>query len=271
MGLQHTAALLIAAPLFAQAGASENVFLAGQDRATGGAAQSASFRAHVVVSTGMTLGTAASSSFKLEGGLAATFDAPVVGRPWLVGARPVRVLPVGGPTLELFGTELDLGASPSLSIGGQVASITGRAHHRLMATCPAQPTPGWVDARFASSAGATDLGQACGVLPMLTTETTPAPDEPFTLVFQGTPNDTAILALGIGTGPPIRLGAIRYGLALNPAVLVILAALPIPATGEFRLPVPAAAWVGPLYAQALFANSGSPYAPGSFSNVLVFR
>ena len=41
--------------------------------------------------------------------------------------------------------------------------------------------------------------------------------------------------------------------------------------GEVRMPIPAVGYAaGTIYVQALFGTTNSGYAPGSFSNVLVF-
>ena len=70
---------------------------------------------------------------------------------------------------------------------------------------------------------------------------------------------------------PAPIPGFLYGLALHPATVVLLPGFTIlPASGEFRFPIPAANYVGPIYAQALFGSTNPGYAPGSFSNVLTF-
>ena len=75
-----------------------------------------------------------------------------------------------------------------------------------------------------------------------------------------------------GPVQPLAIPGFLYGLALNPAVLLFLPGFQIlPASGEFRFPIPATGYAaGSIYVQALFATQNPGYGPGSFSNVLVF-
>ncbi len=261
---------LLSGAVTGQAAASKTVFLAGHERASGGSSQSTTYRVQCSTGAGAVIGRASSTSFVVDGGFGAGLEAPVTGRPWLTGLREIFATPVGSAMVSLYGTELDLGPSPVLTLGGQTTTAGSRERHRITTTLPPQPVPGWRTASLANPLGQSSLVDGIGILPMVFTEPSAvAPNMDLQLVFKGTQGDSVVFAIGLGQAAPTPMGGFRYGLALNPLIFFVFPILD--PSGEFRLAIPSSPWMGPLFAQALFTSTNPGYAPGSFSNVYVFR
>jgi hypothetical protein len=265
--------LAAAAPLGAQdapaAASSSTYFLQSFASAGGGTAQS--FQHLLDGALGACTGTTSSSRHQLVAGFTASLDTQAPGEPWLSAVSPRFVALRSGATVDLHGTALDQGGSLSVKIGGQaVTNVQSRLGHKMAVTVPDQPAPGWQPVEVTSSAGSTVLAAGIGILPMILTEPAAASEVPFGIVFKGSQGDTVVWALGIAPAAPLPLGGFGYGLALNPALILVLPGFGITgAQGELKMRFPATTYpTGSVYLQALFATANPHYGPASFSNVL---
>ena len=265
------AAVSLGGGLAAQAAAaSRNYLLASHEQASGATSNSTSYQLSCAVGAGVVASHAKSASYVLLGGYTATLDLKTTGQPWLTGVTPRFATPKGGAAVTLFGSELNLGTGVTVKIGGQAATVGVRTNGRITTKLPFQPAPGWQPVSVtAPGFGTSTLPEAIGILPMIFTDPAPAPNVAFDFVFKGSQGDNVILAVGLTAGPPAPLGGLLYGLVLNPIVVVAVFPIANP-TGELRFPVPPINFRGTLFAQALFITSNPGYAPGSFSNFLVF-
>jgi hypothetical protein len=256
-------------PAGSSSASSANYFIASRQPVSGGAAQSQSYALVGCVAGG---GNVQSTSFRLDGGFAASLTTPTFGSPWLAAARPRFATPRSAVTVTLLGTGLDLGSNPAVRVGGVPAPVTARSGDSLQVTLPSQPAPGWQGIELTNSGGTSILAQGIGILPMIYCDPPAATSTPFRLVFKGSQRDTVVWALGIGATNPVPLSGFGFGLGLSTAVLFVMpGASVLPASGELALPIPASAYVpASIYAQALFLSTDPGYAPGSFSNVLRF-
>ncbi len=263
-------AAMAAADLSAQAASSRNYVLSSNDRTSGGTSQSSNYRLHGVVGFSTSAGRGTSASHIVEAGHAAMTTVPTSGAPWITAVRPLRTPLRGKANLQLFGTELDLGPAPVITIGGQTATIGSRTRGVLNAQLPIQPVPGWQPVEIRHNLGTTVLRRGIGILPMVETESVPASGVPFSLVFRGTKGDRIVWAIGLGSSTPSQLPGIFYGFALNPSLFIVLSGLAIAGDdGVLRLPFPATAYpTGKVYIQAMFISTNPGYAPAAFSNVV---
>jgi IPT/TIG domain len=210
------------------------------------------------------------SKFALGAGFAAGLDVSIGSTPVVSTVLPRHPTMRGREALTIHGANLDAGTAPVLKIGGQPATILTRSKDKITARLPIQPAPGWRAVQLRSSLGTAALPRAVGALPMLESRPAAASGVPFAIAFRGTKGDVILWALGIGESAPVALPGIHYGLALNPAVLLILPGLSITsARGEFVLPFAATTYpTGTLFVQAVFSTSNPGYGPAAFSNVL---
>ena len=123
---------------------------------------------------------------------------------------------------------------------------------------------------LSTSSGTTTLPRGVGVLPMVYVEPPPARRRGFDLVFHGSRGDQVLWAVGIApAAAPLPISGMHYGLAIDPAVLLVLpGATILDPSGQWRLPFPATDTPVSVYLQALFVSSDPAYAPGAFSNLL---
>ena len=267
---------LLAAGLAAQA-SSDNYVLTSIQHAPGVESFSFTYRMVASLGGGVVPERAKSINYELVGGFCARLDVDPTGKPWLLGVLPRYVTPKSAAKLWLHGSSLKLGPTPTIKIGGLAANVDTRENHLITTKLPfnagpiSKPEPGWQPVTVSNTFGTTTLPEGIGILPMIYTEPAPAPNVKFDLVFKGTKGDQVIWVLAALPAPPVALGSLLYGLAVNPGTMVILPGFTIfSPSGELRFPVPATNYVGPFYVQALFVGQNSGYAPGSFSNVLVF-
>ncbi|MCC6783408.1 MAG: hypothetical protein IT457_11250 [Planctomycetes bacterium] len=213
---------------------------------------------------------AMSATYVLEGGFPAALDATVLGSPWLTGVRPYYVPQRGSPTLTLHGTELNLGPTPIVTVGGQPATVGVRANSQLQITMPDQPVPGYQPVLVTSVFGNTILTEGVGVLPMIELLCPMLSDTPNGLRIRGTQNDVMVLAMSFGlAGSPFALPPYGYSFQLDFGLLVLSSGFVLSGGDTLDLIVPPLALTGLIYVQTFTFSSSNPgYAPGSFSNVV---
>lgn len=263
--------LIAASGVPAQAMSSTNYFMPSIEMASGQSATSTNYAGHLSFGNGVIPNPATSLSYRIPGGFAATLDVSPAGKPWVTHVEPAFVMPKGGAAMTVHGFGLNLGTSPVLEFGGRAATINSRAASRVTANLPAGVAPGYPSVRMTSTVGSTTAEDTFGVLPLIYADPAPAPNQKFTIVFKGTRGDSVIWAIGALPGSPIPIPPLLYGLALNPAAMLLLPGFSIThASGEFHMPIPASSYVSPLYIQAVFSSSNPGYSPGSFSNTLRF-
>jgi len=79
----------------------------------------------------------------MRGGFTGALSSPVLGQPWLTGVRPFWIKPNGNPDLTLHGSELWLGPTPVITIGGVPAGVVARTVDQMVITPPALTVPGF--------------------------------------------------------------------------------------------------------------------------------
>ena len=250
--------------------ASKTWFAPVTQHAPGGGCQSTTYYLNAAVGAGAVAQPSGSATYRLAGGFTANLGVVSSGKPWLAGVTPRFATMRGKAALTLSGTEFDLGSTPTIKIGGQVAVVGTRVKHAITTLLPIQPAPGWQPVEVISSAGTTILPRGIGVLPMVMSDPAPASDVAFDLVFKGTKGDFVYWAVGAAQVAPIPIPGILYGLGLHPSAFVVVAGFSIADnSGEARLPIPPRSYgTGTIYIQGLFSTTNPGYAPASFSNVL---
>ena len=209
-----------------------------------------------------------SSNYVILGGFAAMLSDPVIGRPWITGVAPFYVPQFGNPQLLLHGTEMWLGGTPTVTIGGQSTSVGARTADTIMVTMPNQPVPGLQPVEITNNLGTTTLNEGVGVLPMLELREPMNGTDPNRIRFHGTSGDLVVLGIGQTLAPtPWVWPGYGYSLQLDPStVLLTLVYLP-DAEGRFDVPLPPFP-SGLFHVQALVWTNNPGYAPGSWTNEL---
>ena len=263
-------ALAFAGTVSAQAASSKSFFLASSETGPSGSCVSTGFRLTAGVGSGAVPGRAVSKGFVLEGGFPATLDAPLTGRPWLTGVRPLYAPLRGGSALSLHGTELALGAGAAVKIGGKNAVVTTRTRDKIDTTMPTGLAPGWHPVTVTAGGSTTTLTRGLGVLPLLELEKPAEPHYPFTLRYRGSKGDIVVVFVGVAKLPfAVPVSPYLHGLELNPgAMLVLNPAFVSDQNGVLRTPLVALAWARPLLFQAITISQNPGYKPGSFTNIV---
>jgi hypothetical protein len=209
-----------------------------------------------------------SSTYLMLGGFPAMLSAPVIGRPWLTGVTPFYVPQVGNPQLILHGTEMWLGGTPTVTIGGQTASVGARTVDTVLVTMPDQPVPGLQSVQVTNGLGTTTLNEGVAVLPMLELREPMNGTDPNRIRFHGTFGDLVVLGVGTNLAPvPVVFPGYGYSLQLDPnSVALTLVYLP-DADGRIEVPLPPFP-SGFFRVQALVWTNNPGYAPGSWTNEL---
>jgi hypothetical protein len=264
--------LFLAAPaLQAQPASSQLYFMVGVSFASGGASGSLTYKLDGMQGAECTALAAASANYRLTGGFAALLDAPASGRPWLSGVVPRLATLHGQAALALHGTELNLGAPPVITIGGQAAPLLTRTNDMLTTTLPIQPSPGWKPVVVDNPLGTSTLPEGIGVLPLLEFPAAPARNVPSKIDLRGRQGDLFAFAASLARIPPIPLPPLHHGLELDPATLIVLPPFTITDPGGvFTLAVPANPGPFVLYVQAAVVTTDPGYAPASFTNVVSY-
>lgn len=257
-------------PLSAQATSSNKHVVLQNELSDGRGSQSTRYVMHGSIGVGAMARRATSAVFVLEGGLTDSFTVPATGRPWLTAVRPAAATMRSQATITLHGTELDLGTTPTVRVGGEKAPVVSRSRDALTAILPVQHSPGWKPVEITNNIGTTVLPRGIAVLPLIETRPAAADRVPFELVFRGSKGDQVMWAMGIAQGPPMSFTGVHFGFAIAPPTFIIYSGFTIKRDdGELRLPFQATQYpTGLIYLQALFLSTNPGYAPGAFSNVL---
>lgn len=263
----------LAAPLAAQASSSQSYFQTSTEHADGGQSQSPIYAMRSV--TGPTLvpePCSASATYVVEGGFTATLDATYIGRPWSTGVSPLYVGPAAGPTITIHGTELDLGAVPTVTIGGINATVQTRSIDNLTVTLPAQPEPGFQPVEITNGLGTTRVDGGIGILPILDTVCPVNSQTRIGMEYIGSPGDTAVLLLGVAPAavgfPVLNFG---YSLQIDPGFLLASAPFVAGPDGRVFFDLPPTNLADFVVLQTLTYITVNPsYPNGSFSNLLDF-
>ncbi|MCB9891762.1 MAG: hypothetical protein H6832_07985 [Planctomycetes bacterium] len=274
MNHHDRAALALAMLCFACASAtgqaaSTNHVLTSSEQSAGGATSSTTYRLHGSLGAGVVAARTTSSTFVLRGGFVATLDASASGRPWLMAVEP-RYAPLFGNTkVSLRGTELHLGSTASVKVGGLAATVGPRTRDAVEITVPKQAQPGWAAVEMTAAGTTTTLARGVGVLPMLDGARSGVRGAPLDLEYRGTQGDLAIWFVALRRASTrLTLAPIHHALELDLASLIVVTTTTPDHTGRNAVRFPAAFGLPPLYFQALVLTNASGYAPGSFTNVL---
>ncbi|HEU4417374.1 MAG TPA: IPT/TIG domain-containing protein [Planctomycetota bacterium] len=209
-----------------------------------------------------------SSTYVILGGFPAMLSATVIGRPWLTGVSPFYVPQFGNPQLTLHGTEMWLGGTPTVAIGGQNATVNGRTADTVLITMPGQPVPGLQPVQVTNNLGTTTLNEGVGVLPMLELREPLNGTDPNRIRYHGSPIEIVVLGIGQGLAPtPVVFPGFGYSLQLDPNTVVLTVAYLTDAEG--RVDIPLSPFPSGIFrVQALVFTNNPGYYPGSWTNQL---
>lgn len=213
---------------------------------------------------------AASSTYRMRGGFPAALTSPTLGTMLLTGARPFYLKPVDNPTLTLHGTQLWLGNTPTVNVGGATgpAGVILRSVDQIVVNLPPLTVPGLQNVTVTNSTGASVLVEGVGVLPMMEKREPLNGADPNELRIRTLPGDVVLLALGGSTVPGIQVLDFDYLLLLNPNdVYVTTAFFVTDPEGLTRIPLPPYP-SGFLYTQSLVITADPSYTPGSWTNAV---
>jgi hypothetical protein len=212
---------------------------------------------------------ASSTTYRMRGGFFGALTSPVLGQPWLTGATPFFVKQVGNPNITLHGTELWLGPTPTVTLGGQTATTILRTVHQMVVTVPDQPVPGYQPVVFSNLAGTTRLNEGIGVLPMIEKREPLNGADPNYLRIHALFTDIVLLVLSGAPSVGIQLFDFRHLLLLDPGQVVFLDAFFIgDPDGKMTIPLPPYP-SGLVWVQALAFTLDPGYAPASWTNAVM--
>jgi hypothetical protein len=263
---------VLALPLaaVAQTASSPHYFLTTMETAPGGAAQTSRHQLHAGFGSGVVPAAAGSTEFQLVGGTPAMLDVYSIGTPWLSGLSEWRGPLGGGVERTLHGTELDLGPSTAVRIGGAPAQVQARSRDQLRLAMPAHATPGRKDIEVVNDGGTMVLPGATGVLPLLDFDTPYAVGEANRLACWGTSGDQVLWLVAAGIAPvPYVLPGYGHALELELGTLLPVRLVTVShAEGVAFLALPALASSAAVWVQGFVLSPSAGYGPGSFTNVL---
>ncbi|MBZ0150976.1 MAG: hypothetical protein K8J09_05535 [Planctomycetes bacterium] len=211
---------------------------------------------------------ATSETYALRGSFFGASTAPVLGQPWLTAAAPFYVRRLNDGTLTLRGTELWLGPTPTVTVGGQPAAVILRTVDHMVVALPDQPVPGFQPVTFTNSAGTSTIREGVGVLPMMERREPFNGADPNYLRVHTLVNEFVLLLLAAGPGPDIQLLDFHHVLQLDPGSVFIATSIFVTAAdGMTTIPLPPFP-PGLVHVQALTVTADPDDTPGSFSNAL---
>ncbi|MCC6783069.1 MAG: hypothetical protein IT457_09515 [Planctomycetes bacterium] len=254
----------------AQSASGTNHFLVAGEVGAGGTSRSFT---HVLTGTfagGVPAVRAFSTGFVLLGGFPAAIEVPATGRPWLCGVRPAFAPLRGGASLVLHGTELDIGPTPVITIGGRPAPTGARTRATIQTTLPNSPPPGYQPVVVNNLLGTSTLPKGIGILPLLELSAAPRANVPFALRYVGATGDLVVFALAAAQGATaIPIPPLHHVLELDLVTLLALPSLTVSRPdGTLELVLPGTPLGGPLYFQAVTLSQDPGWSPGSFTNLV---
>ncbi|MFN3242375.1 MAG: hypothetical protein ACE37K_12775 [Planctomycetota bacterium] len=211
---------------------------------------------------------AVSQTYQMRGAFYGASTAPVLGQPRLTAARPFFVRRINNGQLSLTGTELWLGPTPTITVGGQNATVITRTVDEIVVSLPDQPEPGFQPVTFSNPVGTTTLEEGVGVLPMLQRREPLNGVDPNYLRIDTLPNNVVLLALATDLGPGIQTLNFGFQLLLDPSsVFFTNAYFVADPDGRTIIPLPPFP-PGMLHAQVLDVTADPDDFPGSWTNVV---
>jgi hypothetical protein len=211
---------------------------------------------------------AASPTYRMRGGFTGALSAPVLGQPWLTGVRPFWIKPNGNSDLTVHGSELWLGPTPTVTIGGVPAGVVARTVDQMVITPPPLTVPGFQPVVTTNSAGSSVLPEGVGVLPMLEQREPLNGADPNHLRIHALPFDIVLLVLAGSQAPGIQVLDFQYVLLLHPSTVFFTDAFLVTgADGKTTIPLPPFP-TGLVHVQALVITADPSYYPGMWTNPL---
>lgn len=260
---------LLAGVASAQSASSTFVLPAGE-LGQGGSTTSSNWKLTASLGDGAVATRTSSAGFTLTGGFAAALAAGPSGEPFVMATRPLYGPLLGGTALTLHGTELHVGSSAAVAIGGKSTPVTTRSRARIVTSLPAQTAPGWASVEVTAGGATSTVRKGVGVLPMLDGEPPCARGAPFDIEFRGTQHDLTIWMVALSTRMnPLSMPPLHYEYRLDLASMFVVTAAPVThASGVLQLRVPGLRWGPRVFFQALVLSDTRGYLPGSFTNVI---
>ena len=210
---------------------------------------------------------ASSQTYAMRGAFYGALTAPVLGQPRLTAARPFFVRRINNGQLTLQGTELLLGPTPTITVGGQIASVIARSNTEILVSTPDQPEPGFQEVTFSNTAGTSTLAEGVGVLPMLQRREPLNGVDPNYLRVDTLPANFLLLALATELSPG-GIQTLDFGnlLLLNPGTVFFTNGFFVSdPDGRTIIPLPPVA-PGLFVAQVLDVTADADDFPGSWTN-----
>lgn len=273
--LPQTLALMLGAMCSAQhtasnAASSQSYFLSAVEFASGSDSNTLLYRVQSSQGTGVvTEPDAASATYRIRGGFTGALTSPVLGQPWLTGVLPYYVKPSGNGNLTLHGTELWLGPSPLITVGGLAATNVVRTVDKMVIAMPTQPVPGYQPVTFTNAAGTSTLPEGVGVLPLVEKREPLNGFDPNFVRFRAQQGDFVVLVVGLALSAPLQVLDFQYQLLLDPNQ-VTLTDLLFVGNPDGTITIPLFGFpTGIAHVQVLALTTDPAYAPGMWSNVVL--
>jgi len=248
---------------------SATYFMAAVELGSGADADTLLYRLQGSQGSGVVVEPDSSSlTYRMRGGFYGALTSPVLGQPWLTGATPFFVKQLGNPNLTLHGTELWLGPTPVMTLGGQLAGTILRTAHQMVVSVPDQPVPGYQPVVFTNTAGTTRLNEGIGVLPMIEKREPLNGTDPNYIRIHALQTDIVLLVLSGAPSLGIQLFDYRHYLLLDPNQVLFLDAFFVgDPSGKTTIPLPPYP-SGLVWVQALAFTLDPGYAPASWTNAV---
>jgi hypothetical protein len=248
---------------------SPTYFLTAIEFGSGEEADSVQHKLRPVLSTGVVAEPdSGSATYFLRGGFPAMLTSSTMGTPMLAGVTPFFVGQDGSQRAVVSGYDMLRGGAPTVTVGGQPATVTQSTTDHVTVEVPNQPVPGFQPVTLTNGLGTVQLERGVAVVPMMFNREPLNIATPVHSTLVATQGDLVVLGLSFGRLPgPVPLLGARYGLLLDPNLLFATALIRVTeANGTYVLTAPPLPVVGQTYVQALVITTNPTYAPWSWTN-----
>lgn len=212
---------------------------------------------------------ASSATYRMRGGFYGALTSPVLGQPWLTGTAPYYVQPRTAQNVVLHGTELQLGSSPLVTVGGQPVTNVVRTVDQMTVNIPAQQVPGPKSVAFTNNVGSTTLVDGLVVLPVVEKREPLNGFDPNFVRFRAQAGDFLVLVVGLAPVAGLAVLDFHHQLLIDPNQ-VTLTDLLFVGNADGTITIPLFGFpTGIAHVQVLALTTDPAYAPGMWSNMVV--
>jgi len=248
---------------------SPTYFLTAIEFGSGEEADSVQHKLRPVLSAGVVAEPdSGSATYFVRGGFPAMLTSSTMGTPMLAGVTPFFVGQDGSQRAVVSGYDMLRGGAPTVTVGGQPATVTQSTTDHVTVDVPNQSVPGFQPVTLTNGLGTVQLERGVAVVPMMFNREPLNIATPVHSTLVATQGDLVVLGLSFGRLPgPVPLLGARYGLLLDPNLLFATALIRVTeANGTYVLTAPPLPVVGQTYVQALVITTNPTYGPWSWTN-----